>query len=972
MKKISKTFIFILFCGVCIWGNLFHVRADDSTQRKESKVIKVGYMDYKGFIERQSDGTYQGYAVSYLNEIAKYTGWTYEYKFDNWENLLEKLANGEIDLLCSAQYTDERAQVYEYSDTAIGSERGVLYTSLDNEDIYYNDYEKINGMKIGVLANSYHAAVLPQYAQEHGFSYEEKVYASESDLKNGLKTGEVDLIASGSLALHRNLKTVILFGSAPFYIITGKGERDLMTPINHALLEIHDVNPYLEPELYNTFYSTSATTTLPLYTREEAEYIRNSDTISVGCWSDSYPLSSADSSGETCEGVEVGILNLIEKKSGLDFQIVPISSQKRPAEHLKDGDIDIIAGMNRSEIFLEDAELQVSNEFLNSNAVIVQKKGVAFSSMNNLTVAIPYEYQYLFDYVKTEYENCNILYKDSIEECLISVDSGESDIAIHNSYIISYLLQKPRYANLTIIPSKSVTEKACVIANKNVDPILISILNKTIACLDDKAIQEIIMEYTVANPYERTASDFMYQYRYAIALFCVLVLFVGIAIRHRSSAKIARALQDKETQILRIRAEYDSLTQIYNRDTFYEKIKAVIGKNPIVKYDILCMDVDQFKLVNDFYGKEEGDRLLQFIAENLSCHVSKRGGICGRIGGNSFAAYVPRDEVARNGLYEFAKAELNKYPLDIDISVRFGVFQIEDLSVSVIAMCDRARMAMEKIKGNALIHVGIYSKAQRMELMREQEIINDMYTALEEEQFKVYIQPKCKLETGEVIGGEALVRWEHPKRGVISPGQFIPIFEKNGFITKLDEYMWEHTCMLISKWKCAGVKVLPISVNISRVNFYAGDLKKHLLHLLETYHVTTEELELEVTESTFADDEMQLYQDLHELQEVGFKILMDDFGSGYSSLNMLKQAPIDVIKIDLRFIQGPDPMGRGIDILQGIMSMAEAMKLPVIAEGVETKENVEMLKSLHCEYAQGYYFSRPIPNETFLKMISER
>lgn len=145
-----------------------------------------------------------------------------------------------------------------------------------------------------------------------------------------------------------------------------------------------------------------------------------------------------------------------------------------------------------------------------------------------------------------------------------------------------------------------------------------------------------------------------------------------------------------------------------------------------------------------------------------------------------------------------------------------------------------------------------------------------------------------------------------------------------------------------------------------------------MLHLLETYHVTTEELELEVTESTFADDEMQLYQDLHELQEVGFKILMDDFGSGYSSLNMLKQAPIDVIKIDLRFIQGPDPMGRGIDILQGIMSMAEAMKLPVIAEGVETKENVEMLKSLHCEYAQGYYFSRPIPNETFLKMISER
>lgn len=970
MQKMKKILLFAVLACLCILCIPLGVSAAE-TQSDGRRVVKVGYIDYGGFIEKNSNGEFRGYAVSYLEEIAKHTGWVYEYEFDSWENCLDKLENGEIDLLCSAQYTEERSARFDYSDLPIGSESGILYALMDKEDLYYEDFEKMDGMYIGVLRDSYQTETLPQYAQEHGFSYQEVVFDSETEMENALQSQSVDMIAAGSLALHKDLKTVARYGTTPFYLITGKGRSEIMGPINEALIDINNSDPYFQSKLNEEFYSESATTNVPLFTREEAEFIRNSKPIEIGFMTNGYPYSYYNSNTKKCEGIVEDLMDQIVLMSRLKLKYIPIEEDSIPINLLKDGSYDIIAGLNRSENYLEDSQLHVTNALLQSNAVVVHKKGVAYSNLNDLTVVVPTEYPFLADYVMECYSGCDVIYKDTTEECLDAVISGEADITVQNSYVMSYLLQKPVYLQLTVLASESVSMSSCIVTNSNVNPLLISVLNKTIDCLDSNTVQQITMNYTVANPYESTFADILYQYRYALVLLAVIVVLVIIGVVVIVRYRMAKAIHAKETQVLRRRAEYDSMTGIYNSETFFEKVREAIKQDTKGKYDILCMDIDRFKFVNDLFGTEEGDKLLGFVAKNLEYHVSNRGGICGRLGGNSFVAYVPHDDVMLKEIYQFSKTEMNKYPLEMDLTLRFGVYCVDDKTLSVRAMTDRARLAMEQIKGSAFHHVGIYSAEQRMRLLKEQDIINDMHNAIKEEQFQVFIQPKYQLEQGRMIGGEALVRWKHPVKGMISPGEFIPIFEKNGFITKIDEYVWDKTCQLICEWKKQGIEVVPISVNISRVNFYTTDLKEHFLKLIHTYGVTTEELELEVTESALAEDDETLYKQMHELQEAGFKILMDDFGSGYSSLNMLKEAPIDIIKMDLRFIQGQDPMGRSVDILRGIMSMSEAMQIPVIAEGVETEENVAMLKSIHCNMAQGYYFSRPLPCEEFEAMLNE-
>uniref|UniRef100_UPI003AB2AEB0 EAL domain-containing protein n=1 Tax=Selenobaculum sp. TaxID=3074374 RepID=UPI003AB2AEB0 len=242
-------------------------------------------------------------------------------------------------------------------------------------------------------------------------------------------------------------------------------------------------------------------------------------------------------------------------------------------------------------------------------------------------------------------------------------------------------------------------------------------------------------------------------------------------------------------------------------------------------------------------------------------------------------------------------------------------------------------------------------------------------SALESGQFEFYLQPKCSIDTGNIVGAEALVRWRHPMKGLISPGKFIPVFEKNGFILKLDVYIWESVCKLLRQWIDEGRQPMPISVNVSRINLYNPKLCDILIGLVEKYQLEPYLLELELTESAYTENEKLLVSIIERLRGYGFRILMDDFGSGYSSLNILKNLPVDVLKIDLHFLGGSDKFNRGGNILTSVVRMAKWMALPVIVEGVETREQVDFLCSIACTTAQGYYFSPPIPVLDYEKML---
>lgn len=416
---------------------------------------------------------------------------------------------------------------------------------------------------------------------------------------------------------------------------------------------------------------------------------------------------------------------------------------------------------------------------------------------------------------------------------------------------------------------------------------------------------------------------------------------------------------------LRYRADYDELTGIYNSQTMFRETEAMLRKHPDNQYAIICMDVNHFKLVNDLLGWEKGDELLKHIAHVLTSQLP-HDSIYARVRSDIFCIcmrYEEREELVST--VTRLRDEVEGYYSDIDVAPFFGICIVEDIDTPVNLMCDWADMALKSIKGNMIQFYAFYDEQLRDTMINNKIIESEMYSALEQQQFFVMIQPKCDINSGKVIGAEALVRWQHPERGMIPPDAFIPVFEEDGFVLQLDEFVWEETCKAMRTWLDKGYEVVPISVNVSRLHIFDTELVPKLLALVEKYDLPTRLLELELTESAFLNNVDELYELMNKLKDAGFTLSMDDFGSGYSSLNMLKDAPFDVVKFDREFLNESVNSEKGKTILDSMITMVNRLSIRVLVEGVETKEQTKILLEAGCHIAQGYYYSRPIKIEEF-------
>lgn len=417
--------------------------------------------------------------------------------------------------------------------------------------------------------------------------------------------------------------------------------------------------------------------------------------------------------------------------------------------------------------------------------------------------------------------------------------------------------------------------------------------------------------------------------------------------------------------------EHDSLTDLYNRTGFFTRTREMLRSHGSQTFAFVRFDIDNFHMLNFFWGEEEGNRFLQFIADEIRKTIKLISpATYGRISADTFCMCIPFDRDFIESCLESAKGKLAEYNTNYLIKSSTGVYVIEDPSESVERMYEWATLAARECKGKYKTSISYYKPELSQKAMREQAIVHEMQHALDTEQFEVYLQPEYNLETEQPYGAEALIRWKHPEMGLIYPGSFIPIFECNGFIDKIDQYMWEKTCKLLRKWIDEGKKPAPISVNVSRVNVYNPNLVGLLTGLIKKYDISPSMLNLELTESVYMDDPELMKKTVISLQKAGFIVMMDDFGSGYSSLNTLKDLPVDVLKIDMNFLSSGPSGGRSKCILASVIRMAEWLSIPVIVEGVETLEQVHFLKSVGCGYAQGYYFARPMPVPEYEKLIN--
>lgn len=412
------------------------------------------------------------------------------------------------------------------------------------------------------------------------------------------------------------------------------------------------------------------------------------------------------------------------------------------------------------------------------------------------------------------------------------------------------------------------------------------------------------------------------------------------------------------------RATHDKLTGLYNKEYFFEMVQKCLEAHPDERFLMICSDIRHFKLINDIFGPENGDELLLKIAQAIQKGVLD-GEIYGRLENDRFGILIRkknyREQILVDGPRDVAHIESDySYPVYFHI----GVYEITNPKMPVSIMCDRALLAIATIKDDYQKKVAYYNDTIRSNVLSEQTLSGQAIEAMQKGQIQIYLQPQVT-EKGEMKGAEALVRWIHPERGMIPPREFIRVFEKNSLIVSLDQFVWELACIQLQKWKKLGCEDLYISINISPKDFYYMDVTQVLTDLVNRYGISAANLRLEITETTVMSHLSKQMELISSLKKAGFTIALDDFGSGYSSLNMLKDADVDILKVDMEFWFGGRLGEKAKKILKMVVDLSKELNLTVITEGVETKEQVDFLREIGCHIFQGYYFESPMPAQEF-------
>lgn len=414
------------------------------------------------------------------------------------------------------------------------------------------------------------------------------------------------------------------------------------------------------------------------------------------------------------------------------------------------------------------------------------------------------------------------------------------------------------------------------------------------------------------------------------------------------------------------------LTGLHFIRSFMRTSKKFLKEIPPNAYYMVAIDMDHFRLFNKFYGRDVGDKLLLHMAGCLKKIQKQYGGIAGHFSADDFCIIMPaRMELVRQIRDEIIEG-INQWNDMSGFLPMLGVYEIEDPALPPETMYDCALMALSKISEIHTERIYKYDPKIERKIEEDWKLLLEIRNALLNDEFTFFAQPQCDIFTGKVVGAESLVRWNHSTKGIVPPGVFIPVLESSGFVPNLDRIVWEKVCQWLRSWIDRGYQPVPISINISRIDILSMDVPEYLLGLLRTYNLPSKYIKAEITESAYAGENDKVSETVNRLREEGFLVMMDDFGSGYSSLNMLKSIPVDVIKIDMCFLEmDEDEEQKGISILESVVNMARLLDIPIIVEGVETQQHENFLRNMGCRYTQGYYYHKPMPLDQFETLLAD-
>ncbi len=936
---------------------------------KETKVVRVGW--YKSsFNSTDGLGRRSGYAYEYQMKVAAYTGWKYEYVTGSWPDLLQMLIRGEIDLMSDVSYTPERAEIMLFPSLPMGAEDYYLFVSSDNREISSADFSTLNGKKVGVNRDSVQADFFREWAAGRGVGCElTELTCSEEESLRMLQSGAldayvtVDSFEAAYFSEPGRPVPVTKIGSSDFYFAVSKERPDLLKDLDGAMNRIQEENRYYSQQLVDKHLITRGANAF--LSAAEEEWLADHGPIRVGYQDNYLAFCAEDPETGELDGALRDYLDYAAdclQNAHIDFDTKAYPSAGAAFAALKRGEVDCVFPANLSICDAEEAGLLMLPPIMRTDllAVVRQADRQIFSGREHVVVAVNEENPNYDSCLLDDFPNWHPVYYPTTAECLKAVAQGVADCVLISSYRYNNIARQCEKDRLTPVSTGAELDYSFAVAAGETE--LYSILARTANLIPDSAVNTALSRF-VAEDSKTTVGDFLVDHIAVLAAAggAVLLLILLLLIRSMKAGKKAAGLISA--------TETDALTGLYNRDYFLQYAARLGREHPDQPMDAVVMNIDRFHSVNALNGRAFGDLVLRELGGEIRRAAGENGGIAGRFEADRFDIYCRHRENYRT-VYERLQARLDALAPTAGIRLRMGVMPWQ-AGMDAVQMFDKARTACALARDTLGDHLVVFDAKMQEREDYEQRLLNDLHRALSSYEFEVYYQPQYDIQCDppKLVSAEALVRWNHPELGLIPPGDFVPLFERHGKIGEVDRYVWSEAARQVARWRnLCGVE-LPVSVNLSRIDVFDPSLENALDRLLAYNGLGNGMLRLEVTESAYTGNADQVVRVVEGLRRKGYVVEMDDFGTGYSSLNTLSAMPVDVLKMDRAFIRKIGEGEKDTHLVALILELARGMKIPVVAEGVETEEQLRLLRELGCQLVQGFYFFCPLPAHEFEEKV---
>lgn len=945
-KKLYK----ILFClAIFFCLNILGVRAEEKDQKD---VVRVGYVQLPGYFESRENGKYSGYGYDFLKEISQYAGWEYEFVEATWEECQTMLENGEIDILGPMIKDRERLEKFDFSKYEIGTTYIQLLAGEDADGYAFEDYESFDGKRVGVVEGSYGTDSLENYEKLHNFTMDLKFYKTQEEMDRALESGDIDLVFSIGIRKMTDQKVVAIFDLSHYYLAVTKGNTRVLDQLNEALDKINYLNPEFHTDMYRKHYGSNKEDR-PVFSKEELAYIEEHPSLIIAYEPFWEPLEYYDAKQDTMKGITRDLFELISEYTGIEFEYKKADNYGKALALLNEGEADILTAFANDYDWADIHDVMISSVYMELPMTLVSKTGM--NSSEGKVLAVPDQY-YAGYWIPLGEPETRVRTCENIEACLKAIQNGEADAACMNVYSANLLLQKNAYSDLKAAIFNDFNLPISIAVSEHMDKRLLGIINKCIFYISQDEWNEIIAVNTLYRE-KMTAKELLFEnpktMLWALGGPLILVIFcLGVIVIQKSMAN------RKITHLLYI----DTVTGYGNYNKFTKDMKKRL---PLAEsqYALVYVDINNFKYINDAFGYETGNEMLKVFSNIIKSAIGEDD-LFSRIFADNFILLVRcQDKENLEKIVKTIRNEAQDFMNDLGVEYRLtvscGVYIVDSDLTSVDKLVNRSRYANERAKlqgGQAIVY---YYDDLMSSMMREKELEAMMENALKEGQFIPYYQTQHYAYDGSLAGAEALVRWVDPERGMIQPGEFIPLFEKNGFIVKVDLSMFNSVCSQMRAWMDQGIDICPIACNFSRLHLYDEGFPDKLKRIADSYRIPTSLLTIEITENV-AMQNMNLFLSCTEkLKEYGFCISIDDFGTGYSSLGVLQRLDIDELKLDQIFQRGGAVTEKDQVLIELIIEAAHKLNLRVVCEGVETQEQVLYMRKIGCDIIQGYFYAKP-------------